>query len=457
MALILAIILALCPAEAQTLLRLNVSEGRLLHLARPPASLFLADPKIADLATPTRNTIFLYGKAPGRTSLFALDAQGKQLGAWRVVVSVSDAELQQLIRSKIGNYPVSLQITANGATLSGQVPTPQIAERVRALAAQYAGKNAAIVDDLHVTGSLQVQLRVRVAEVSRSVTKELGLNWSAIGQSGSFAIGLLTGRPVAAGTTLAGVTGNLIQPAAPGVGSLFGSYAKAGSNITSVLDALASESLVRELAEPTLVTTSGEQARFLAGGEFPIPVGQGLGQVAIEYKRFGVALDFKPTVVNEDLISMRVSPEVSTLVTTASSGAISANGFSIPALQVRRAETTVELGSGQSFAIGGLLQNNITSQVTRFPGLADIPILGALFRSTSFQRQETELVIIVTPVIVRPVSQPSALRVPTDTLVAPNDVERILRAKLSDAPGGSAALRSLGQARLRGDMGFVVE
>ena len=462
-------------------LRLSQSEGKLLHLPRAPASIFLADPTIADVATPTDKTVFLYGKKPGRTSLFALDASGAEIASWRVLVSVSDEELRTLVRAKVGDYPVSLEVTPNGAVLSGDVPTPGVAERVRAAVAAFLGSGALVVNNLHVTGSLQVQLRVRVAEVSRSVSKELGINWSSVGgEFGGFAVGLLTGRTaisaatgVAAGVipyylgpgtgfpNLVGTAGNFastVSRTATNAGSLFGS-ANLGnnSNIGGVLDALASESLLRELAEPTLVATSGETAKFLAGGQFPIPIGQGLGQISIDYKNFGVSLSFTPTVVNEDLISLKVAPEVSALVTDVSQGAISENGFTVPALTVRRAETTIELGSGQSFAIGGLLQNNITSAVSRFPGLGDIPILGALFRSTNFQRQETELIIIVTPTIVRPVARPDMERLPTAEVTAPSDIELILRAKLSNAPGGGEALQGMGDARLRGDMGFVLE
>ncbi len=442
-------------------LRLNQAEGRLLHLSRPPASIFLADPSIADIATPTDKTVFIYGKKPGRTSLFALDASGAEIASWRVRVTISDEEMRALVRAKVGNYPVSLSMTPSGAVLSGAVPTPGVAERVRAVAAEFVG--GPVVDNLHVTGSLQVQLRVRVAEVSRSVSKELGINWeTSISAGTNFAVGLFTGRTffdTASGLPglLGGTQPNTIQRSTTNAGALPVSYSHGNTHINSLLDALASESLLRDLAEPTLVTTSGEPAKFLAGGEFPVPVGQGLGQVGIDYKQFGVALSFTPTVVNEDLISMKVAPEVSTLVTDVSSGAITENGFTVPALTVRRAETTVELGSGQSFAIGGLLQNNITSAVSRFPGLGDIPILGALFRSTNFARQETELVIIVTPTIVRPVARPDEERLPTAEVEAPSDLELILRAKLSAAPGGAQVLQGMGTARLRGDMGFLLE
>ncbi len=444
-------------------LRLDQAEGKLLHLPRAPASIFLADPSIADIATPTDKTVFLYGKKPGRTSLFALDANGAEIASWRVLISVSDDALRALVRAKVGDYPVSLEVTPNGAVLSGNVPTPGVAERVRATVAAFLGTGALVVNNLHVTGSLQVQLRVRVAEVSRSVSKELGINWEEASIAGSgIVVGLFTGRTFLDASQglpslLGGTASNNVLRTATNAGSLLLGYSNGNTHINSLLDALASESLLRELAEPTLVATSGETAKFLAGGQFPIPIGQGLGQISIDYKNFGVSLSFTPTVVNEDLISLKVAPEVSALVTDVSQGAINENGFTVPALTVRRAETTVELGSGQSFAIGGLLQNNITTTVSRFPGLGDIPILGTLFRSSNFQRQETELIIIVTPTIVRPVARPDMERLPTAEVTAPSDVERILRSKLSVAPGGGEALQGMGDARLRGDMGFVLE
>ena len=444
-------------------LRLRQSEGVLLHVAQPAASIFLADPAIADIATPTDKTIFVYGKKSGHTSLFALDANGTPIASWRVLVGVSDSDLRALIRSKVGDYPVSLDMTANGAVLSGRVPTPEVAERVRAVAAGFIGSGTSIVDNLRVTGSLQVQLQVRVAEVSRSVSKELGVNWEQASILGNtFPISLFTGRTFLDTTggipgLLGGTAPNTVLRSTTNAGSLLFGYQSSRAHVNALLDALASESLIRDLAQPTLVATSGEEAKFLAGGQFPVPIGQGLGQVGIDYKNFGVQLTFKPTVVNEDLISLKVAPEVSTLQTDVSAGAITENGFTVPALSVRRAETTIELGSGQSFAIGGLLQNNITSVVSRFPGLGDIPILGALFRSTSFQRQETELVIIVTPTIVRPVARPDVVRLPTSEVTPPSDLELILRGKLSTTPNGARVLQGIGSARLRGDMGFEIE
>ncbi len=444
-------VLPLGPAWAQVVtstIRLSASEGRMVRMPRPPTNVLLADPTIADIAMPTPSQAFLIGKKPGRTTLFALDAQGGQIGSWQVVVGISDADLRELVRTEIGDYPVRVAFTPTGAVLSGTVPSPRVAERVRAIAARFLPEGQAIVNNLQVSGSIQVRLRVRVAEVSRSTLKQLGINWDAVGAGGNFAVGLLTGRAVlnAAGGVARAATG-----------SLFGQYNSGRTNVTGVIDALASESLVQVLAEPTLIAASGETAKFLAGGQFPVPISQGLNQISVEYKNFGVGLEFTPTVLSDDLISMRVTPEVSTLVTDTAAGAIVTNGFTIPGLSVRRAETTVELGTGQSFAIGGLLQNNVTSQVSRYPGLGDIPVLGVLFRSTQFQRNETELVIIVTPTIVRPAAGPGALRSPTDAVSAPSDIDRLLRGQLSRAPAGQAALDQIGSARLGADAGFVLE
>ncbi len=453
--LLILLLLAALPARAQPTpaaepLRLSTAEGRLLRLPRAPANVLLADPSIADVATPSPTQIFVFGKKPGRTTLFALDADGAQIASWRIMVSISDAEMRELIRAEVGNYPVRLAFTPAGAVLSGTVPSPKVAERVRAIAARYLADGQSVVDNMVVTGTVQVRLRVRVAEVTRSVAKELGINWAAVGSSGNFAFGLLSGRAAL------DTAGNVARSAS-GASSLFGAVRSGGTNITGVIDALATEGLVQVLAEPTLLAASGETAKFLAGGEFPVPIGQGLNNISIEYRRFGVGLEFRPVVINDDLISIHVTPEVSALSTDSSSGAINANGFAIPALTVRRAETTIELGSGQSFAIGGLLQNNMSTQASRIPILGDIPILGTLFRSSRFQRDETELVIIVTPTLVRPVAGPGALRLPTDTTGPPSDVERILRARLSQSPAGQAALERMGTARFIGDAGFLLE
>jgi pilus assembly protein CpaC len=292
-----------------------------------------------------------------------------------------------------------------------------------------------------VLSSVQVNLRVRVAEISRDVTRQFGINWSAIGSIGNFAFGLATGGatlplasalPVAAGTTTETLLRGLGATATggiPGNPQRFGSGYRAGStDINGIIDALAADNLVTILAEPNLTAQSGEVASFLAGGEFPVPVGSRDNSISIEYKPFGVSLAFVPVVLGPDRLTLRVRPEVSEL---SDQGAINlptlVGALRIPALSVRRAETTVELGSGQSFAIAGLLQRNTGQIQEGVNGLTDLPVLGALFRSERFQRRETELVIIVTPYLVQPVSEPGALTAPTDSFRPATSLERILR------------------------------
>ena len=273
---------------------------------------------------------------------------------------------------------------------------------------------------LRITGPQQVMLQVRVVEMSRALTRELGFNWSALGQIGRFAIAGASQNPLA-----------LSAAATSAVSQISAQYASGGVNFNPVIDALAQDSLVHTLAEPTLTAMSGETASFLAGGEFPVPVtstpnGDNFAQVSVSFKQFGVALAFVPTVVSENQINLRVRPEGSQLGTSTASGAVALNRITIPAVSVRRAETTVELGNGQSFAIAGLLQDNTTQVINNFPLLGEIPVLGALFRSDSFQKQETELVIVVTPYLVGPVSDRRQITTPADSWSPPNDVDRLL-------------------------------
>ena len=320
----------------------------------------------------------------------------------------------------------------------------------------------------------QVNLRVRITEVSRTVTKELGINWDAMGHGGSIVFGLATGNPVlgvpiTAGGAIAPLAPSVLGSSAAGLGffnrnaGLSGSTTDSyvlGANfgkytIDSVIDALDQNGLVNILAEPNLTAMSGETATFLAGGEFPIVIPAGtLGQTTVQFKQYGVSLAFTPVVLGNGRISLRVRPEVSQLTAT---GAVELSGINIPALTTRRAETTIELGSGQSFAIGGLLQNSMNNNANNLPGLGDLPVLGALFRSTQFQRNETELVILVTPYLVRPVSD-HRLVGSTDGYKPPNDSELFLQGKdahPTQPVGGDAPAGANGNG-LIGPAGFIL-
>lgn len=390
-------------------IRIDVSGGELLRLPGDAGTEFIADPTIADVQTPSASSVFVFGKKPGRTSLFVLARDGTPMVSYTIDVRFPQAELQAQIRADAGNAPVRLIYTANGVLLQGTVPDAQTAERLQQTAVRSVGPNILFTNQLQVAAAAQVNLRVRVAEVSRSVSRNLGFNWSTVFSAGDFAFGLQTGR-------LAGATGaNLI---ANGVDGIFGTVASKNVNGSAVLDAMATEGLVSLLAEPNLTAVSGNTATFLAGGEFPIPVPQGLGAVSIEYKQFGVSVAFTPTVLSSGMISMKVRPEVSALD---NSNNILLNNVQVPALTTRRAETTVNLSSGQSFAIAGLIQNNNNNNIQKLPWLGDIPVLGGLFRSNQFQRNQSELVIVVTPYVVRPtgpgdppVDATSSVRVPSD-------------------------------------------
>jgi pilus assembly protein CpaC len=266
-----------------------------------------------------------------------------------------------------------------------------------------------------VRSSVQVSLQVKIAEMSRGVTNSLGINWTALGTIGN--IGALPALNLAVNSPATAVCA---------AGTLFSISCRGGS-FAGLINALVQENKARILAEPNLTAMSGQPASFLAGGEFPIPVGQQNGEVTITFKQYGVKLVFVPTVLSTGRINLHVSPEVSQLTQQGAVQLTAGNSsIQVPALTVRRAETTIEVGSGETFAIAGLLLDTLTDSPSGLPFLANLPVIGALFRSDSYQRQETELVVLVTPYIVQPVADPSALLAPGETYKPPSDLQRIL-------------------------------
>lgn len=422
---------------------LEAGSGRILQLGRAAASVFAADPRVVEVRPASPTSLFVFGVAPGRTTIAALDAQGAPIAQYELTVRPSAfgaLEAQSTLARVLPGRQIRVETRGNGIALSGEVQDAAEAERAIAVARSFVTEGQVVENRLTVLGQVQVNLRVRIAEVSREVTRQLGIDWQAIGTTGNFAFGLLTRNAL---------TDPLLAP-----NRLAAAFRDGRFDVNSLIDALAQDRLITVLAEPNLTAMSGQTASFLAGGEFPIPVGLRDNVVSIEFKQYGVSLAFVPTVMSQGRISLRVRPEVSEL-TEAGAVRLAAGNSSIqiPGLAVRRAETTVELGSGQSFAIAGLLQDTSRNLGRALPGVGEVPVLGALFRSDRFQRNETELVIIITPYVVRPVSEPERLRAPTDRFVPPDDAERVLLFR--QVSRGGATLGGAAR-RVPGDVGFTL-
>jgi pilus assembly protein CpaC len=404
------------PAET---LNLSQNTGTLVRLSEPMSDVFVANDSIADVQVRSSSQLYIFGKARGETTVYATAKSGRVVYAANVRVGNNISSVDEMLHLAMPDASIQATPMNNLVLLTGTVGSPEDVAEAQRLTQAYVGKDTEVVARLRSATPLQVTLKVRIAEVSRTMLKQWGINLLTSDPTGGFKFGIAQGGgiflpPAGSGGTGAGtVIRNAIGSTLSGSGKLF------GLDILGSLDIAAQDGLVSILAEPNLTALSGETASFLAGGEFPIPVSQGLGSVSIEYKQYGVGLAFTPIVLGDGRISMRVRPEVSEL---SDAGSVSLNGYKVPALTTRRAETTVELGSGQSFMIAGLLRNTANNSIDKTPFLGDLPVLGALFRSTHFQRQETELVVVVTPYLVRPVS--GQLAVPTDGLRVPNDIQR---------------------------------
>ncbi|MBV1836765.1 type II and III secretion system protein family protein [Acetobacter estunensis] len=439
-------------APVSSAITLEVGTGKLIELKTGAASAFAANPKVAEVRPASSTTLFVFGTGPGRTTISAADQEGHPVGQYDIVVlpqqyaasrtaRLSEQEASTKVRSRFGE---------KGMTLEGMAATPERAERVEEAARDEAG-DSPVYNHLRMKESAQVNLQVRIVEMSRQLVREIGVEWESMNALGTSAvIGVATKNPLAAMAT------------SQSSFSFLSRFRVAGhpTTLETIIDVLAQDQLVHTLAEPNLTTLSGEPASFLVGGEFPIPISSYGNTVSVQFKQYGVALSFVPTVLTSGRISLHVRPEVSQLTST---GAVSFgegnNSISIPALTVSRADTTVELGSGQSFAIAGLFQDSATVAGLGLPGLGDIPILGALFRSDSFQHNQSELVIIVTPYIVRPVQNPDLLSRPDDNWTPPDDYNRVFRLRQSGVASSRKGSGKQGESSPKEplDVGFMVE
>jgi pilus assembly protein CpaC len=436
---------------------LEVREGSLIRLDQPANSVFIADPDVADVQIKSPTLIYVFGKSPGETSLYAIGNDDKVLFSGLVSVGHDVTRLKEALKLLLPEAEIKATSFDGSVILSGHVPSPKAAEDARRIASKFIGKDELVMNYLEIDQPNQVNLRVRVAEVSREVVKQLGFNWDAIVNNADYTIGLATGGQVFKDIVdpITNLPVRQFFTRNNGANSIVGSLHSGNFDINTVIDALETQGLVSILAEPNLTAMSGESASFLAGGEFPVPVPQkNSDTITISFKQFGVGLAFTPTVLSDNRINLKILPEVSQLTTA---GSVSLAGFNVPGLTTRRAETTVELGSGQSFAIAGLLQNNITRDISKLPGFGDIPILGALFRSDGFRRNETELVFIVTPYVVRPVDA-NKMMTPATGMKTPNDLQRIFGGELYHPQAQDAAppAPTTQGRRLIGPGGFVL-
>ncbi|WP_294173105.1 type II and III secretion system protein family protein [uncultured Sphingomonas sp.] len=418
-------------ARPSETLNLAQSTGTLVRLPAPMTDLFIANDAVADVQVRSNSQLYIFGKQRGETTVYATDKAGRVVYSANVRVGANVASVQDMLRVAMPEGQIQAVPMNNLVLLTGTVSSPDDAAEALKLTQAYVGEGTQVVSRLRSATPLQVNLKVRFAEVNRSALKQIGVNLLSRDTTGGFQFGIGQGDPGTnnasgqqfkfgtAGTTLAGA------------GRLF------GLDLLATLNLAVNDGLASILAEPNLTALSGETASFLAGGEFPVPVSQAQGAVTVEFKQYGVGLAFTPIVLADGRISMRVRPEVSEL---SAEGSIKIGDFSIPALTTRRAETTVELGSGQSFMIAGLLRNVNTTAINKAPFLGDLPILGTLFRSSNFRRQETELVIIVTPYLVRPTS--GRLALPTDGYRAPSDPELTFEGQIFKGVSGPRAVPS---------------
>ena len=397
--------------ESRSINKLDLLVGKSLVLKsyEPTKRVSIANPDIADFVLISPTELYLTGKAVGTTNMTLWQGNGGYQ-VFDLTVGFDVSLLKQQIHDILPDEnDLRVSATNNAITLSGRVSNAANLSRVLTLAKSYAPEGK-VNNLIEVRGVQQVMLEVRVAEMQRSLAKRIGVNFNYLTQGGNLGYSFLGG--------LTGLDEDGILQFSDSVNALF-QFTSNNTTWTGFIDALKSDGLVKVLAEPTLIALSGNDAYFLAGGEFPIPVPQGDGDITIDYREFGVRLSFTPTVLADNKINIRVAPEVSELDFTT---AVQFEGFITPGLTTRKAETVIELADGQSFAIAGLLRETARDALDKFPLLGDIPILGALFRSRSFQRNETELIIIATPHLVKPLDM-TKQPLPTDFYEEPNDAE----------------------------------
>ncbi len=409
-------VFSLANPEHVSRVAVTVNKSQTVRVDHPFAEALVGNSEIADVIPLTDRTLYILGKEIGGTRISILDKDKKLLGVMEIEVSYDADAIHAQFKKSMPRSQIKVTPVNGKILLTGFVPDAIELEKAMAIASQYAPES--VTNSLSVAGSQQVLLEVRFVEASRNATRNLGVNWRAVAQSaGNFALN----------TNLPGTIGLGAFPATTlPFGSMVTRLLSNGVNADLIIQALEEKGLARRLAEPNLVALSGDTASFLAGGEFPFPIARQDDTITIEFKKFGVGLGFTPTVLGNGLINLKIEPEVSEIDPN---NTLVVNDTTIPGLVTRRAKTTVELRDGQSFAIAGLLQSNHSKSSRQLPWIGQVPVLGALFRSASYERNETDLVIIVTPRLVKPAAPGQPLITPFDKTAPSNDAEFFLNGK----------------------------
>jgi len=465
---------------------LGKNKAMVVEFPRELRDVMVSAPEIMDAIVQSNNRVHLIGKKNGQSNAFFFDANGDQILTLEVVIDEDTGTLDALINRLIPGANVKSEILNETVILTGSVRNPIDATRASDIASRFIVPKAdddkrepiKVINMLAVEGEEQVNLRVVVAEVQRSLLKQFGINLGASINAGNFSTSLLTENALpltsvaglgtlpipglgtaglAAGAAVTCATSGVLcnynqgpQDSAYGNSGLSGGWGSGGNQISQALRALERDGLVKTLAEPNLTAISGEAAKFLAGGEFPVPVSATNGEISVEFKEFGIGVSFTPTVLSEGRISLKIETEVSELT---AEGAVRTTLLTIPAIKKRQAKSTVELPSGGTMALAGLISDDVRQNIDGLPGVKDLPILGTLFRSRDFIKRETELVVMVTPLLVKPVARQDLAR-PLDGLGEATDMKANFMGHLNRIYGGGSAA-PVGD--LKGDYGFIVE
>ncbi len=471
-------------------IKLGLNKSMIVELPRAVREVMVSNPDQIDAVMQSATRAYLIGKNLGEANILFIDNAGNQVAVLEVTIERDLGALENLIARLIPGSRVQVETVGQNVVLTGSVPTPIDATRASEIVNSFldsgasptsnsaAGGGAAItinnsgsgasggdagssrvINMISVEGREQVLLKVSVVEMERNVIKQLGVDLAALVNSGNFGFAALSALPYPINGAVGAAAGGLLGAGGlprlvdsrPGAALAGAGWSSGTSHVDAVLRALEQNGLIHTLAEPNLTAISGETANFLAGGEFPIPVAQQLDQITVEFKKFGIGLSFTPVVMSEGLISLKISTEVSELSTE---GAVVLRNISIPALKVRRAETAVELPSGGSIVIAGLLSDQSRQAISGYPGLKSLPVLGTLFRSRDFQKKETELVVLVTPYVVKPAARQQLAR-PDDGFAWASDVNSDLLGQMNRIYGRNPERAPVGN--YTGDVGFIVE